>query len=67
MPGSHADGGVVHQGNLAGPNPPGPDTGYASLQAGEGVITRRAMDHYGPAFLDKINKLAVPKGASGRA
>ena len=60
MWGSHANGGVVQQGNLTGPNPPGPDTGYASLQAGEGVITRRAMDHYGPAFLDEINHLDVP-------
>jgi hypothetical protein len=54
-------GGPLTQNRLIGPNPPGPDTGFASVQAGEGVLTKAAMQHYGPAFLARLNKLAVPK------
>lgn len=54
-------GGMVTLNKLAPPNPPGPDDGYAALNKGEGVITAKAMRFYGPAFLAKINKLAVPK------
>lgn len=55
-------GGVVTPNRLRGPNPPGPDDGYAALNVGEGVLTAAAMKHYGPAFLRKLNKLQVPKG-----
>lgn len=55
-------GGVVTPNRLRGPNPPGPDDGYAPLDVGEGVLTAAAMKHYGPAFLRRLNKLQVPKG-----
>jgi len=59
-------GGLVTQNRLTGPNPPGPDDGYASLNKGEGVLTAAALKHYGPGIVNKLNKLAVPKGAFGR-
>jgi len=55
-------GGVVTRNRLTGPNPPGPDDGYAALNAGEGVLTKKAMDYYGADFLRRLNKLQVPKG-----
>lgn len=59
--GGYSKGGMVVQNRLIGPNPRGPDTGYAALKAGEGVITSKAMKFYGPKFLAQVNKLAVPK------
>lgn len=59
-------GGEVTRNSLGGPNPPGPDDGYAALNVGEGVITAAAMKHYGPAFLARLNKLTVPKGSSNK-
>ena len=58
-----AAGGVVTRNKLTGPNPPGPDNGYASIQSGEGVLTRAALKHYGPGIVARLNKLLVPKGA----
>lgn len=57
-------GGAVTANRLRGPNPPGPDDGFAALDIGEGVMTAAAMKHYGPAFLARLNKLQVPKGSS---
>ena len=37
---SYAKGGMVTRDRLIGPNPPGPDEGYAALQSGEVVIPR---------------------------
>jgi hypothetical protein len=37
-PGGYAKGGHVTRGRLIGPNPPGPDDGYAALDHGEFVI-----------------------------
>lgn len=56
-------GGLITRNKLLGPDPAGPDDGYASLNAGEGVITAAAMKHYGPGLLRKLNKLAIPKVA----
>ena len=52
---------MITRNKLMGPNPDGPDDGYGSLKVGEGVLTVKAMKHYGSAFLAKLNKLAVPK------
>ena len=60
-----AKGGLVTRNRLAGPNPPGPDDGFAALDEGEGVLTAKALRHYGPSIVAKINRLAVPKGAFG--
>lgn len=54
-------GGIVSPNNLIGPNPPGPDTGFAALKPGEGVLTDKAMKFYGKGIVAKLNKLAVPK------
>ena len=59
-------GGMVTANRLHGPNPPGHDDGFAALEIGEGVMTAAAMQHYGPAFLARLNKLQVPKGAFGK-
>jgi hypothetical protein len=37
------------------PNPPGPDDGYGSLQLGEYVIKKSAVDKYGEGLLGMIN------------
>ena len=56
-----AMGGMVTRNRLLGPDPAGPDQGYAALKSGEGVLTARAMKHYGPAFFAGLNRLAIPK------
>ena len=61
---SFFSGGIVTRNRLAGPNPPGPDDGYASLNAGEAVLTAAAVRHYGPAFVAKLNRLAIPRKAA---
>ena len=53
--GGAAKGGVVHAKNLVGPNPPGPDEGYHSIQSKEGVLTRPAMAKIGPQNLKVLN------------
>lgn len=62
--GGFSSGGLVTRNRLSGPDPDGPDDGYAALNAGEGVLTAKAMKYYGPAFLARLNRLAVPKGAA---
>ena len=56
-------GGSVTRNRLMGPDPAGPDDGYAALNIGEGVLTAAAMKHYGPGLLRKLNKLVIPKAA----
>lgn len=41
--------------SLLSPNPPGPDDGYGSLQRGEYVIKKSAVDKYGEGLLGMIN------------
>lgn len=53
--GEFAHGGKVNRGQLRGPDPKGPDEGYASLQSGEYVIKRDAVRKYGEGMLGKIN------------
>jgi hypothetical protein len=56
-------GGIVTPNRLQGHNPPGPDDGYVAMDKGEGVLTAKAIQHYGPGIVARLNKLAVPKGA----
>ena len=49
----YAEGGSVR--SLMSPNPPGPDDGYGSLQRGEYVIKKSAVDKYGEGLLGMIN------------
>ena len=56
-------GGIVTPNRLQGHNPPGPDDGLVPMDIGEGVLTAKAMKHYGPGIVARLNKLQVPKGA----
>jgi hypothetical protein len=51
----YAKGGRVDRSRLRGPDPQGPDQGYAPLQSGEYVIKRDAVNKYGEGMLGKIN------------
>ncbi len=53
---NYADGGMVDGAGLAGPNPPGPDDGYAALDGGEYVVraSQAQRPEYG-AILDQMN------------
>jgi hypothetical protein len=33
------------------------------MDKGEGVLTAKAIQHYGPGIVARLNKLAVPKAA----
>jgi hypothetical protein len=33
------------------------------MDIGEGVLTAKAIRHYGPGIVARLNKLQVPKGA----
>jgi hypothetical protein len=57
--GMYAKGGKVNM--LLGPNPPGPDDGYAGLDRGEYVIRKNAADHYGKGLLDALNERKIDK------
>lgn len=54
-------GGILTKNKLVGDDPDGPDDGYASVQSGEGVLTRKAMEHYGAGIVNKLNKLQVDR------
>jgi hypothetical protein len=56
-------GGIVTANRLQGPDPRGPDDGYVAMDKGEGVLTAKAIQHYGPGIVSRLNKLAVPKAA----
>jgi len=46
---------------LLGPNPSNPDDGYGSLQVGEYVIRKKAVNKYGEDFLKALNESRLPK------
>lgn len=48
--------------HLQGPNPMGPDDGYAALKDGEYVINDKAVKKYGIELMDAINSGKISKG-----
>jgi len=56
-----AKGGLVTMNRLMGSNPIGQDDGYASLQSGEYVIKKNAVDKYGQEFLGLLNSGKITK------
>jgi hypothetical protein len=59
-------GGHVTRDRLTGPNPPGPDDGYAALDVGETVITAAATRRYGKDVMAALNKGLVSREAVRR-
>ena len=61
--GAHlAKGGYVSMQHLQGPNPEGPDDGYAALKDGEFVINDKAVKKYGIELMQAINSGKISKG-----
>lgn len=60
--GGFAKGGQVSTKHLQGPNPMGPDDGYATLKSGEFVITDKAVKKYGIDLMNAINSGKISKG-----
>jgi hypothetical protein len=61
--GAHlAKGGYVSMQHLQGPNPMGPDDGYAALKDGEYVINDKAVKKYGIELMNLINSGKISKG-----
>ena len=61
--GAHlAKGGYVSMQHLGGPNPEGPDDGYAALKDGEFVINDKAVKKYGIELMNLINSGKISKG-----
>jgi hypothetical protein len=50
-----AKGGRVDRNRLTGPDPKGPDQGYAPMQSGEFVVKKAAVKKYGEGMLNRIN------------
>ena len=63
-PGSahYAQGGHVSMMHLLGPDPEGPDDGYATLKDGEFVINDKAVKKYGIELMQAINSGKISKG-----
>jgi hypothetical protein len=57
-----AYGGYVSMQDLQGPNPEGPDDGYAALKDGEYVINDQAVNQYGIELMNLINSGKISKG-----
>jgi len=60
--GGYAKGGQVTMQHLGGPNPMGPDDGYAALKDGEFVINDKAVKKYGIELMNAINSGKISKG-----
>jgi hypothetical protein len=60
--GGFAQGGHVSMMHLKGPNPMGPDDGYAALKDGEYVINDKAVKKYGIELMNLINSGKISKG-----
>jgi hypothetical protein len=60
--GGFAYGGHVSMQHLQGPNPEGPDDGYAALKDGEYVINDKAVKKYGIELMNAINSGKISKG-----
>ena len=57
-----AQGGHVSMQRLQGPDPEGPDDGYAALKDGEFVINDKAVKKYGIELMQAINSGKISKG-----
>jgi len=60
--GGYAKGGHVSMQHLQGPDPAGPDDGYAALKDGEYVINDKAVKKYGIELMNAINSGKISKG-----
>jgi hypothetical protein len=60
--GQYAKGGYVSMQHLGGPDPDGPDDGYAALKDGEYVINDKAVKKYGIELMNAINSGKIKKG-----
>ena len=60
--GGLAQGGYVSMQHLGGPDPEGPDDGYAALKDGEFVINDKAVKKYGIELMNAINSGKISKG-----
>ena len=60
--GGYAKGGYVSMQHLGGPDPEGPDDGYAALKDGEFVINDKAVKKYGIELMQAINSGKISKG-----
>lgn len=57
----YAKGGKVTKNRLGGKDPVGPDDGYASLDIGEYVIRKSAVDKYGDEIFSLLNDRKISK------
>jgi len=55
-------GGMIDKSRMVGPNPMGPDNGFASMQDGEFVMNRKATQKYGIELMNAINSGKISKG-----
>ena len=55
-------GGMIDKSRMVGPNPMGPDNGFASIQDGEFVMNRKATAKYGIELMNAINSGKISKG-----
>ena len=55
-------GGMIDKSRMVGPNPMGPDNGFASIQDGEFVMNRKATAKYGIDLMNAINSGKISKG-----
>jgi len=60
--GGYYKGGKVTMNRLRGPNPMGPDDGYAGLKNGEFVINAKSVGKYGIELMNAINAGKISKG-----
>ena len=59
---SNFKGGMIDKSRMVGPNPMGPDNGFASIQDGEFVMNRKATQKYGIELMNAINSGKISKG-----
>jgi len=63
--GTFAQGGRVQAKGLLGPNPPGPDEGYAALKGGELVVNAEQQKKLKPETLADLKAVLKKTGAKG--
>jgi hypothetical protein len=54
--------GMINKSRMVGPDPMGPDNGFASIQDGEFVMNRKATAKYGIELMNAINSGKISKG-----